>query len=56
MLLTIVESFCITRGSKEIDWAMGGVQSPYVKGSGDISPQMWLKLALLQPENEVFVK
>ena len=48
MLATLIETFVFSATTKDIEWAMGGLQSPVLKGSNDITPQMWLNVSLVQ--------
>ncbi|KLO16320.1 cytochrome P450 [Schizopora paradoxa] len=47
-LSILLETFVFSPGSKEIDWMMAGLQSPVIKGSDDITPQLPLKLSLVK--------
>lgn len=44
-LSVLLETFVFSPGSKEIEWMMAGLQSPVVKGSDDITPQLPLKVS-----------
>ena len=48
VLSVLLETFVFSPGSQEIYWNMGGLQSPVVKGSTDITPRL--------PMNVAFVK
>ena len=48
MLSILLESFKFEPGSKEIFWATAMMSSPTIKGSNDISPQLPLKVNLLE--------
>jgi len=47
-LSILLETFVFSPGSKEIEWMMAGLQSPVIKGSNDITPQLPLKLSFVK--------
>ena len=48
-LSVLLETFVFSPGSREIEWMMAGLNSPVIKGSDDITPQLPLKLSFVDP-------
>lgn len=51
VLSILLETFVFAPGSQEVYWAMGGLQSPVIKGSSDITPRLPLKVSFVNDFN-----